>query len=107
MKLPKRKYWYHATSIDNARSIVKDGMLKSAWDGIYFANTSGYAENFCLMRGMKEWAVIKVPTKLIANKLERSYDHAFQTPDDCHFAVYRGNQIPVNSDMIELYEAIN
>lgn len=104
MKLPKRKYWYHATSIDSARSILKDGVLKSAWDGIYFANTSRYASNFCMLRGLDKWAVIKVPTKLIADKLETSYDHAFDIPDDCHFAVYRGSQIPVTYDQIEPWE---
>jgi hypothetical protein len=105
MKLPKSKYWYHATSIDNAQSIIRDGVLKSALDGIYFANTDQNAGNLCRMRGLDEWAVIKVPREMIQDKLERSYDHCFRLPAGCHFAVYRGKEVAVNDKMVNYWEA--
>jgi hypothetical protein len=104
MKLPKAKYWYHATSIDRAESIVKDGFLRSAGDGIYFANTSRYASNFALLQGLKTWAVIQVPRQTIADQLELSHSHWFAIPKDCYFAVYRGTQVPVSNHMITLGE---
>ena len=93
-KLPKRKYWYHGTSVDCVPNIVAEGLR--GW-GIYFANTRNYAANFArqqfntpleftpeqnqLRYGVKhkptaeKIAVLKIATDRIP-EIELSYDHS-------------------------------
>jgi hypothetical protein len=67
MKLPKLKYWYHATSIETADKIVACGYLipqahkGDITAGVFFANTMRNAGSFCAMRGLKKYVVFKIP----------------------------------------------
>jgi len=77
MKLPKIKYWYHATTFDNAHSIIRDGKIKASMFGTYFANTSKYALGFVMLRHMgeiEEIAVFKIPRSRLPG-LELGNDH--------------------------------
>lgn len=77
-RLPKRKYWYHGTTIENAVKILDEGGLKNRVFGIYFANTAQYAGGFARQRSQhtqsNEIVVFKIPTKRLKN-LELGTDH--------------------------------
>ena len=67
MKLPKLKYWYHATDTETADKIVTCGYLipqahkDNITAGVFFANTVRNAGSFCAMRGLKQYIVFKIP----------------------------------------------
>jgi hypothetical protein len=75
-------YVYHATSIENYRSILNDGVIKDNF-GVYFANKQDYAQAFCEMRSVfslgDEFGVIKIRKdnlrKVYKNKFLLSHDH--------------------------------
>lgn len=104
MKLPKVKYWYHATTLEAAEKIRQQGQLRPAIDGIYFANTNQNASTFMMLRGLSRWAVVRVPGQQLRPHLEISTDHCFAVPDGCHFAVYRGGIVRVTEDQIDIWE---
>lgn len=107
MKLPKLKYWYHATSIEKAHEIVWAGYIKPSFDGIYFANSSQYAGGFMRMRGLEEWVTFKIPRdRLDAKQLFLGQDHnpSFY-PKDLVVAQYDGGIVFVNEEDCLVYEA--
>jgi hypothetical protein len=68
MKLPKLKYYYHATTVENADKILKKGFLvpqeyKSTGTspGVFFANSPQNAGHFLKLRGHDQYVVFKVP----------------------------------------------
>jgi hypothetical protein len=67
MALPKLKYWYHATDVDTANKIVNCGYLvpqahkDNMTLGVFFANTLKNAGQWCLLRGMTDYVVFKIP----------------------------------------------
>lgn len=107
MRLPKLKHWYHATTIDRAEQIIKDGYLKPAWiDGIYMTNRDIYSERFVRMRGANQWALIKVPAdRLDRTQLHISNDHAFEVPEDFISVRYIGGTIPVIDDDVSFWQS--
>ena len=107
MKLPKLKYWYHATTLDRANQIIFDGYIKPGWiDGIYLANTENYASGFVRMRGNSKWAVFKIPRKrLNVKSLTISDDHNPSFfPEDLICARYSEPQIDITEDDVECWE---
>ena len=76
MKLPKLKYWYHATDIDTANKIVQCGYLVPQAHkgdltlGVFFANTMRNAAEWMMLRGITDYVVFKIPrTRLNPNKM--------------------------------------
>jgi len=76
MKLPKLKYWYHATDIDTANKIVDSGYLipqphKGDQSlGVFFANTMMNAAQWMMMRGITDYVVFKIPrSRFTPNKM--------------------------------------
>lgn len=76
MKLPKLKYWYHATDIDTANKIVQSGYLipqahkDNLTLGVFFANTMMNAAQWMIMRGITDYVVFKIPReRLNSNKM--------------------------------------
>ena len=67
MKLPKLKYWYHATPVETANKIINCGYLvpQAHKDdltlGVFFANTFHNAAHWMLMRGITDYVVFKIP----------------------------------------------
>jgi hypothetical protein len=107
MRLPKLKYWYHATTVDRAEKILQDGCIKAAWvDGIYLANTNPYAGGFVRMRGHSEWAVFKIPrSRLDVKKIAVSDDHNPRFfPKDLIAVRYLDQEISVSTQDVEFYE---
>ena len=106
MKVPKLKYLYHATSNERAELILKDGIIKPSFDGIYFTNSVRYASGFVKMRGLEEWAVFKIPSSRINRKyLHLGDDHNPRFfPKDLIVTVYLGGIIEVSEDDVDYYE---
>lgn len=76
MKLPKLKYWYHATDIDTANTIIDCGYLipQAHKDdltlGVFFANSMSNAAQWMMMRGITDYVVFKIPrTRFNPNKM--------------------------------------
>jgi hypothetical protein len=76
MKLPKLKYWYHATDTDTANKIIKCGYLlpqehkDNITFGVFFANTMANAGQWMMMRGITDYVVFKIPrTRFNADKM--------------------------------------
>ena len=76
MKLPKLKYWYHATDIDTANKIIECGYLVphshrgNLTAGVFFANSMLNASEWMRLRGITEYVVFKIPrTRLNSNKM--------------------------------------
>jgi hypothetical protein len=76
MKLPKLKYWYHATDIDTANKIIASGYLVpqahkgDLTAGVFFANTINNAAQWMILRGITDYVVFKIPrTRLNSNKM--------------------------------------
>jgi hypothetical protein len=76
MKLPKLKYWYHATPIDTANKIIQSGYLvpqahkNDLTLGVFFANTMSNAAQWMMLRGITDYVVFKIPrTRLNPNKM--------------------------------------
>jgi hypothetical protein len=67
MKLPKLKYWYHATDFATAEQIIASGHLipqahkGNTTLGVFFANSAENAGYFLMLRGIKQYVVFKVP----------------------------------------------
>lgn len=86
MKLPKLKYWYHATDTETADKIIASGYLipqahkDGITAGVFFANTMRNAGSFCAMRGLKQYIVFKIPRdrfikeKIFDNPANKSSD---------------------------------
>ena len=104
MKLPKKKYWYHGTTVEKCDSIMESG-LKDTWAGLYFANRRDYAGNFARMKdrdinAKSHVVVFKIPTERIPN-LELGCDHnPMFFPKDLIAAVSYDCSIPVTMDDI-------
>ena len=106
MNLPKIKYWYHATTFNNAESILKDGKIKASMFGTYFANTSDYAEGFVRMRHagqINQIAVFKIPRSRLPG-LELANDHspAFFPQDLITAVIY--SDVDITHEDCGLYE---
>lgn len=107
MKLPKKKYWYHGTTIDKAENIISEGVLRDMSFGLYFANRNDYASTFAHLRDWPNYdktvVVFKIPTGEIPNiEIGCDYDpSAF--PKDLITAVAFGCEIPVNPTHIQGY----
>jgi hypothetical protein len=76
MKLPKLKYWYHATDIDTANKIIECGYLipqahkDNMTLGVFFANSARNAGQWCLMRGITDYVIFKIPrNRFDSNKM--------------------------------------
>ena len=108
-KLPKKKYWYHGTTVDKCHSIIEAGLQDKSF-GLYFANRRDYAGTFARMadryKNAKSHVVIfKIPAERIPN-LELGCDHnPIFFPKDLTTAVSYDCTIPVTVDDIceELY----
>lgn len=112
-RLPKKKYWYHGCSVETAKQILEDGVLRDMSGlGLYFANRRDYAGTF---GAIGDWqakqqgkdsliAVFKIPASRIDN-LELGTDHAPHAfPQDLITAVSHGAQISVTvKDIHEVY----
>lgn len=67
MKLPKLKYWYHATDIDTANKIFDCGYLipqahkGDITAGVFFANSMPNAAQWMMLRGITDYVVFKIP----------------------------------------------
>lgn len=74
MKLPKLKYWYHATDLKTAEKILESGFLipqRHKGDitlGVFFANTAENAGQWLLMRGVTDYVVFKIPRSRLNSK---------------------------------------
>jgi hypothetical protein len=67
MKLPKLKYWYHATDCDTAQAIFDSGYLVpqahrgNLTAGVFFANTMNNAAQWMMLRGITDYVIFKIP----------------------------------------------
>lgn len=52
--------WYHATTVDNARSIIQDGCIKSFGKAVFLASKKEHAMEFVAMKGETECVVFTV-----------------------------------------------
>jgi hypothetical protein len=105
MKLPKKKYWYHGTTLDKAKTIISEGVLRDMGYGLYFANRNDYASTFAHMRDLPNFdqsvVVFKIPAKQIPN-IELGCDHNPSSfPSDLITAVSYDCNIPVNHNHIQ------
>jgi hypothetical protein len=76
MKLPKLKYWYHATDIDTANKIIECGYLipqahkGDLTAGVFFANSMSNAAQWMMLRGITNYVIFKISrTRLNPNKM--------------------------------------
>ena len=105
-KLPKKKYWYHGTTLDRAKQIINYGVIKDMGFGLYFANRRDYASTFAHMR---DWtysqpiAVFKIPTKRIPNIMLGTDHNPKYFPTDLVTAVSFDCEIAISRDDIEGY----
>lgn len=104
------KKYYHATSEECAKSIVRDGKIKCNYGEIFLAETIDDALKFLFFRQLDKVVIFEV--ELDENKVVESFDHnaaffgcrAWMTFED----------IPVTSetsayiqDMSEIYQQVN
>lgn len=86
MKLPKLKYWYHATDTETADKIIKCGYLipqahqGDMTAGVFFANTLRNAGSFCAMRGLTQYIVFKIPRNRFIR--QNMFDNPADKSDD-------------------------
>jgi len=92
-RLPRRKYWYHGTTYENAKMIMRDGVIKPSWYAVWLT-CEKWASNFAQfntqralgqkvlakqdydIRDYQECVVFKIPTaSLDYKKMNLSYDH--------------------------------
>lgn len=102
--LPKKKYWYHGTTVERTQEIFKTGILMDRGFGLYFANRRDYAGNFARLADLNKprshIVVFKIATDRIP-KPEVGTDHSLLSfPKDLIVAVSHGAKIPVTLDDI-------
>jgi hypothetical protein len=102
--LPKKKYWYHGTTVEKTQEIFKTGILEDKEFGLYFANRRDYAGNFArladLHKARSHIVVFKIAMARIPNP-EVGTDHLpLFFPKDLIVAVSHGAKIPVTLDDI-------
>ena len=69
--------FYHATTIEAAISIFKDGVIRKGWDGCtYLCKDAKDACKFLAVRGIKNIIIIEVELNQI--DVKESYDHSAQ-----------------------------
>ena len=93
-KLPRRKYWYHGTTLEGARQIQKDGVIKPGWYAVWLTSND-WAIHFAHQKAQtalamkllhkqsydifnyENFGVFKIPTSsLDHDKMHLSLDHA-------------------------------
>lgn len=82
-------YYYHATTPENAESIISDGVLKAnAFGEVFVCKKPLDCCKFLLIRGVRNIAVIEL--ELEENEVEESHDHS-ESFFRCKAYIHRGD----------------